>query len=356
MGELAHRLDISIGSLAGNRDITIALGNEELATHLAIFGGTGRGKSKLVEQIFRQLIEQGGGGCVVDPHGDLVEDILAYILQFPEAIDPEFLKKIHYFEPGSQRWRFSLDQFVYHPIPGVDPEIEYPDWLAAKIDSVAQVIIRMQGEADFEGRPRLERYLTDVLYGVGAKLDHGGHLPLADALLLLDFNHPQHGAVYAQIAEHLPDEVRADFETLRAAAPRQREEWTASTIGRLRTFLRPGVRTLFANKAKEAVDFEKIIANGEIMLVNLRRTRSFSHAQANAIGGMFIDEILEAAEISERWKRIPYFLFIDEASRFAGQDLIDSLAQARKWKLSVGLAFKTFPRSAEATSTWCRRS
>lgn len=65
---------LKIGAIAKNEDITVELGDEELATHMAIYGGTGKGKSKLLELIIRQLFDRKSGACIIDPHGDLTED------------------------------------------------------------------------------------------------------------------------------------------------------------------------------------------------------------------------------------------------------------------------------------------
>jgi DNA helicase HerA-like ATPase len=325
---------IKAGTVAGAQSPTaVELGDNEFATHMAVYGGTGKGKSKFLELILRQIIDQRRGACIIDPHGDLVEDLLLYIMQRKDALDPRLTSRIHYFDPGSKNCRFSFDPFRYRE--SADGDHDYDDWLKAKVESVAKVVIRKQGESDFAGRPRLERFLNAVLYGVGTRInERGDHLPLADAEILLTSSHPYH----KKIAPLLPPEVLDDFKKVWDAQPRQQEEWAGSTINRLRSFLSPAVKSLFADEAKEVLDFRSIVEQQGIMLVNLRRTRSFTLDQSNAIGGLFINEILEAVETADRTKRTPFFLFIDEASRFIGQDLIDALAQFRKYKLSLCLA------------------
>ena len=45
------------------------------STHLYVIGATGTGKTKFLEFLIAQDIEQGNGFGVIDPHGDLIEDI-----------------------------------------------------------------------------------------------------------------------------------------------------------------------------------------------------------------------------------------------------------------------------------------
>ena len=47
--------------------------------HLYLVGKSGVGKSKLMELIIRQDIAYGHGVCLIDPHGDFIEDILKFI-------------------------------------------------------------------------------------------------------------------------------------------------------------------------------------------------------------------------------------------------------------------------------------
>ncbi len=47
--------------------------------HLYIIGKSGVGKSKLLELLVRQDIAYGKGLCFIDPHGDVIEEILKFI-------------------------------------------------------------------------------------------------------------------------------------------------------------------------------------------------------------------------------------------------------------------------------------
>ena len=199
-GTLAKpKLRLRMGTVGTGVDVEFS--DDELSTHMAIYGGTGKGKSKLLELMLRQIIDQKAGACIIDPHGDLVEDLMAYVLDHYQATDPAVFERIHYLEPGSNECRFRFDPFHYHGLPGES----YDDWLKAKVESVARTIIRKQGEAGFEGKPRLERFLTNVLYACGVRVNpQGEHLGLGDALILFDTSHPKHAAVYSRISPFLP--------------------------------------------------------------------------------------------------------------------------------------------------------
>lgn len=72
------------GVLLGNnthagKTIPVRLTPDQLTQHVHIIGKQGTGKSTLLLNIIRQLIESGRGVAVLDPHGDLIQKILGLI-------------------------------------------------------------------------------------------------------------------------------------------------------------------------------------------------------------------------------------------------------------------------------------
>ncbi len=326
----------------GSAKTAFELSEGHLSRHLGVFGGSGSGKSKFLELLGRKMIDDYRGFCFIDPHGDTVEDLLAYTAKRTETLRTDAVcKRIHYLEPTFETV-FGFDPFEFRPaqpIPDDLRENAYHQWLHTKADKVAEVVQRKQGQADFQGMARLQRILRDVLIAVGTPVTPDGkHLPLSDALVLLDTHHPRHDAVLRLITPYLPSEVRGDFQSLRSyRSEEQRKKETESTINRLRSLLSPIVKAIFSSHANP-IDFRQIILNRGVLLVNLRKTDFFSADERNAIGGLLIHEILSVAETTARENRAPFYLIVDEARLFVGQDLLDGLDQARKFKLSLCLA------------------
>ena len=52
---------------------------EDRAIHFYVVGASGTGKSKFLEFLIRQNVQKGNGFGIVDPHGDLVEDVKGYL-------------------------------------------------------------------------------------------------------------------------------------------------------------------------------------------------------------------------------------------------------------------------------------
>lgn len=255
------------------------IGEKQLGRHMGVFGGSGSGKSKLLELLGRRMLDDYRGFCFIDPHGDTVEDLLAYAAKRAEVTNSDAIcKRIHYLEPTFETV-FAFDPFQFRmgsDVPADVRENAYFAWLHTKADKIAEVVQRKQGQSDFQGMARLQRILRDVLIAVGTTVAaNGTHLPMSDILVLLDTQHPRHRDVLELVLPRVPSDVRGDFASLAAMKNEEsRKKETESTINRLRSLLSPLVKAIFSSAA-QTIDFRKIITNRGIVLVNLRKTDFF---------------------------------------------------------------------------------
>jgi hypothetical protein len=327
---LGRRLD-------GSGDLLLT--EEARLSHMAVLGRTGRGKSRFLNLYMRMLTATRHGFCLIDPHGDLAEDVLAYVGRKRQEGDDALWRRVHYLEPGFETV-FAYDPFWFEPPQGVHRDFHEHArraWVHARVDRVIEILQRKQGQANLEGMPRLQRVLTDVLTAVATAVDaRGNHLCLADALVLLDIFHPRHHDVFARVQPFLDLEILADFERWhRMKNPEAFLREAESTINRLRSFMSPIVKAVFSRTGKGGtINFARIVQDREILLVNLRETPFFSSDQKTGLGGMFIHDILQALAQTPRGKRRPFTLIVDEAGEFIGKDMEVALGATRKYGLS----------------------
>ena len=86
---------------------------EDRMRHHYLIGKSGTGKSVLLQTLARQDIWNGDGCCVIDPHGDLVEDILEYIPK-------ERAKDIVFFDAGNEDRPMGLNLYDINSIDQAD--------------------------------------------------------------------------------------------------------------------------------------------------------------------------------------------------------------------------------------------
>jgi DNA helicase HerA-like ATPase len=66
-------------SFSWGEDVPVGLMPSERRQHLYVIGQTGTEKSTLLRNLILQDIEEGRGVAVIDPHGELAQDILDHI-------------------------------------------------------------------------------------------------------------------------------------------------------------------------------------------------------------------------------------------------------------------------------------
>ena len=75
---------------------------EDFDTHMYVVGVTNKGKSKFLEHVAFQLITQGQGCALLDPHSDLAEDLLGYLASSGFFNTPENAARLIYFDPSRE--------------------------------------------------------------------------------------------------------------------------------------------------------------------------------------------------------------------------------------------------------------
>ena len=84
--------------------------------------------------------------AVVDPGGDLVEDILAYTARkVIRRGNKKVFQGVHYLEPGNYAMAFRMDLFHFDPAKPIHPELRpsaYRAWLACTAARIGELVQR----------------------------------------------------------------------------------------------------------------------------------------------------------------------------------------------------------------------
>lgn len=85
-----------------NEEKVFGIKRKDRRQHMYIIGKSGTGKSALLGNLIMQDIQNGEGVCVVDPHGELAEDILTKI---PESRKNDVI----YFNPADTEFSIGFN-------------------------------------------------------------------------------------------------------------------------------------------------------------------------------------------------------------------------------------------------------
>lgn len=82
--------------------VPVGVYDEDRLRHIYVVGKTGTGKSKFLNSLMIDDLKQGKGMGVIDPHGDLIEEIIAHV--------PEHRKKdVIIFDPTDEQFPFCFN-------------------------------------------------------------------------------------------------------------------------------------------------------------------------------------------------------------------------------------------------------
>jgi len=281
--------------------------------HLYIIGKTGSGKTTLLRNLILQHIMLGHGVGLIDPHGDLAEDLLNHI-------PTNRAKDVVYFNPGDIEFPVGLN--VIGNIPQDDRHL-----VASGIVTAFKGIWR-----DSWG-PRLEYILYNA---VSALLDCRDETLLGVNRLLMD------RAYRARVVEQIKDPFIKAFwtEEYEGYDERFRQEAIAPIQNKIGQFLlNPVVRNILG-QVRSKVNIPHMMNNGGIFIANLSKGR-IGHEKANLLGSLLVSQFqlgAMARATKPESERRDFFLFIDEFQNFSTDAFASILAEARKYRLCLTLS------------------
>jgi hypothetical protein len=315
---------LRLGTIRGNRSLALPpLGR---STHLYICGGSGVGKSKLLEHLIRQDIkawtDSHSGLLLLDPHGSVYHNLVDWMAANGTAA----LKRPVVLVDLAQ------DQSIvaYNVLRRRDRASR-----SVVIDALVEAIAHVWGAANTTATPLFARWASNLL-----TLLYENKLTLAEAAALLD-DFPLRNS----LAEALEDGgmARRDWAVADRLNAKDFEAQVSSTVNRLRAFLENDLlRTMFG-QTQPSFDFRRAMDEGWIVLVNLSQEGAkVSAADTALFGRLLLSDLWTAAK--ERGKPRdakqvrPFYVYVDEFQTFVTPTLADSLDQARGFGLHLTMS------------------
>ena len=297
----------------------IRLSADDRRRHVYVIGSTGMGKSKFMRNIAYQDMMEGRGFAFIDPHGDVVEELLAMVPK--ERIDD-----VIYFDPGDMDNPIGMNMF----------EFQTPD----QKDFIIQEAINMLYSLYDPGH-------------TGIFGPRGEHMFRNAALLLMS---DPSGASFIDIPRVFidPEFVKAK---LKYVTDRQvYDYWTKEFPASQRSNDAGEVTTWFVSKwgpfisnqmmknvlgqTKSGFNIREIMDNKKILLVNLSKGK-MGELNSKLLGMIFVMKF-QAAAMSRvdtpEDEREDFSLFVDEFQNFSTESFESILSEARKFRLNLIVA------------------
>lgn len=285
----------------------------DLRQHVYVIGKTGSGKTTLLRNMIVQLIVFGHGVGLIDPHGDLAEELLNHI----------------------PRWR--TDHVVYFN----PSDLEYPVALnlLANVPKDERHLVASGIVGAFKSiwpdswGPRMEYILYNA---IAALLDCQNTSLLGVNRMLMDENYR------AWVIRQIKDPFIKEFWEHEFAEydERFRREAIAPIQNKLGQFLlNPVIRNILG-QVKCKVSFPFIMDNQRLFIANLSKGK-IGHDKANLLGSLLTTQFQLAAmrrANQPEEERRDFYLFIDEFQNFTTDSFAAILAEARKYRFCLVLS------------------
>ena len=281
--------------------------------HVYIVGKSGVGKSKLQELLVRQDIAYGHGLFFIDPHGDVIEEILHFI---PE----ERIEDVVLIDPADSSYPIS-----FNPLANVDPGFKH---------QLTQGLIEvLEKQFGANWTPRLEHVFRFTCL---ALLDYPHATMRGMISMLTDRNYRQ------LVVDYIEDDMVKRFWAIEFADWSEKYDTEAiiPLVNKLAQFLSdPALRNIFGQKENK-VDLEKLMNEGKIILINLSKGK-LGEENASFFGSMFITKIKQAgmarAALPEK-QRKDIYLYVDEFHNLMTETFENILSEARKYGICLTVA------------------
>ncbi len=304
----------------------------ERKAHMYVVGVTTKGKSKLLESCLYQDITQGNGAGLVDPHGDLADDLLRYLVSFKDRSymrggyfeENQNIDKIIYLDPSR------TDYIIpFNPLSKTAGTSDYD--LALEMVEVFKRIWQLSDAPQFSNI-----FLNSLL------------VLLANDLTLLELQKLLTDRDYReyllQKVENLDiiDFFHSRFDRWGREAPLMIE----STLNKVNAFtLNDQLRLILGQR--RTLNLRQIMDEGLALIVNLGNC---AEETARLLGSLLTTKIQQAAlsrrDISLRENRRPVYLYLDEFQIFVSHEggvktFSRMLSEAAKFGLHLILAHQT---------------
>ncbi len=290
---------------------------EDRRRHMYIVGKTGTGKSEFLKQMILQDIADGKGVAAIDPHGDVVEEVM-------ELMPAERAEDVIYFNPSDKERPMGMNIM----------EAYGEDQRHFVVSSIINLMYKLY-----------DPHRTGI---IGPRFEHA----IRNAMLTVM---SKENSTFIEVVRILTDESFVKEMLPYVKDPMVRRYWTdqiAQTsdfhksevldyiVSKFGRFVTNKTMRNIIGQPQSAFDFRKAMDEQKIILCNLSKG-VLGEEDAKFLGLILVPKILTAAMSRQdvpKDQRPDFFLYVDEFQNYATEDFAVILSEARKYRLNLIVA------------------
>jgi len=311
--EEKHKINFFAKTLFKNRETIFGVKDIDRLRHIWTVGKTGTGKSTMIANMVIDDLKKGRGVAVIDPHGDLCDDILDYI---PKSRINDTI----YFNPADKEF-----PIIVNPLEVVNRE--EAELVVSGLMSIFTKIWENVWSA------RMEYILRNCFM----TLSEVENSTLEDVLRLLS-NSSFRNRTLAKINDQsLINFWKDEYEKMPERLQKEAISPIQNKVGQFVTS--PLIRRIIS-PPKSTISLDTVMNERKILIANLSQGR-LGEDNAALLGATLITKFqvtaMRRVDVPKE-ERTPFYLYVDEFQNFATESFVKILSEARKFGLALTLA------------------
>lgn len=308
-----------------DKDIYIA-SEEDRRRHLYIVGQTGVGKSAFLREMIRQDIMNGEGVGVIDPHGELVEDVLRVI---PERRATDVVL----FEPFETNRPCGLNML----------EWDTPEQKDMAVSEMISIFYKLF-PPEMIG-PMFEHYMRNAMLAIMADRNNPGTLIEIPRIFTDD-------KFMESKLQKVSDPLVRNFwlKEWKQTTGATRSDMLGYVISKIGRFVENEMLRNIVGQPHSGFNLADIMNQKKIFLANLSKGRT-GELNSSLLGLILVSKMqmaaMKRAEINPE-DRKDFYLYLDEFQNFTTESIATILSEARKYRLNLVLAHQYIPQLTES--------
>ncbi len=289
---------------------------DDRTRHHYIIGKSGSGKSVFLSYMARQDMQRGDGVCVIDPHGDLIEELAQFVPK-------ERAKDVIIFNPSDMERPMGLNIL----------EAKTPEEMDLASSQATEIFIKLFGDEIFG--PRIQHYFRNSCLTLMEDLEEGATL-IDVPRIFVDNEFMKY-----KVSKVKNPVVRSFWEHEYASTgERERQEMIPYFSAKFGPFITNSIMRNCIGQTKSAFNFRECMDKQKILLINLSKGK-IGDLNTQLLGLIVVARLQMAAmsrvDMPEE-ERKDFYMYVDEFQNFATDSFCSILSEARKYHLALIMA------------------
>jgi hypothetical protein len=284
--------------------------------HHYCIGKSGSGKSVFLSYLARQDIKNGDGLGVIDPHGDLIEELINFVPK-------ERAKDVVVFNPSDTERPMGLNIL----------EANTPEEMDMASSQATEIFIKLFGDEIFG--PRIQHYFRNACLTLMEDKEEGATLIDVPRIFVDD------EFMKYKVSKITNPVVKSFWEHEYAhTGDREKQEMIPYFSSKFGPFITNSIMRNTIGQTKSAFNFRQAMDNQQVLLINLSKGK-IGDLNTQLLGLVVVARIQMAAmsrvDIPEE-QRKDFYLYVDEFQNFSTDSFASILSEARKYHLALIMA------------------